>query len=72
MTLILRYPYRVVDINDVWLNAVGVLIGYGLFRIFAWLYRLVVPQRPGTKHGGLLAYLYAVADPSDESRSGRG
>ena len=32
MTLILSYPYRVVDINDVWLNAAGVLIGFGLFQ----------------------------------------
>jgi len=62
MTLILRYPYRVVDVNDVWLNAVGVLIGYGLFRFFAWLYRLIVPQQPDNKHGELLPYLDAVAD----------
>lgn len=67
MTLILRYPYRVVDINDVWLNAVGILVGYGLFRVFAWLYRLVVPQRPGSNHRGLFVYIYAVADQSDES-----
>ena len=61
MTLILRYPYRVVDINDVLLNAVGVLIGYALFRVFAWLYFLVVPRRPDKKHGELLDYMDAVA-----------
>jgi glycopeptide antibiotics resistance protein len=38
ISLILGYPYRVVDINDALLNAVGVLAGYGLFRIFAWLF----------------------------------
>ncbi len=27
-------PYRGVDINDVLLNATGVLLGYGLFRLF--------------------------------------
>lgn len=29
--------YRGVDINDVLLNAVGVLIGYGIFRASTWL-----------------------------------
>jgi glycopeptide antibiotics resistance protein len=32
--------YRGVNINDVLLNAVGVLIGYGIFRVFTWLYLL--------------------------------
>ena len=30
-----------VDINDVILNAIGALAGYGLFRGFGWLYLLV-------------------------------
>jgi len=30
-----------VDVNDVLLNAVGVLLGYGIFRIFAWLYLMI-------------------------------
>jgi len=64
MTLILRYPYRVVDINDVLLNAVGALIGYGLFRVFAWLY-LAIIQPLDIKPRGLLAYIYTVADPLD-------
>ena len=64
MTLILRYPYRVVDINDVLLNAMGALIGYGLFRVFAWLY-LAITQRLDIKPSGLLAYIYTVADRSN-------
>ena len=64
MTLILRYPYRVVDINDVLLNAVGALIGYGLFKVFAWLY-LAIIQPLDIKPRGLLAYIYSVADPLD-------
>lgn len=64
MTLILRYPYRVVDINDVLLNAVGALIGYGLFKVFAWLY-LAIIQPLNIKPRGLLAYIYSVADPLD-------
>ena len=34
----IRSSFRVVDVNDVILNAMGVLIGYGIFRIFGWLY----------------------------------
>jgi glycopeptide antibiotics resistance protein len=62
ITLILRYPYRVVDINDVILNALGVLIGYALFRILAWLYLSVVPQRSERKRGQLWAYLDDVVN----------
>jgi glycopeptide antibiotics resistance protein len=36
--LIVRFPYRVVDINDLWANAVGVWLGYLLFRIVSSLY----------------------------------
>lgn len=60
IALMLGYPYRVIDINDAILNAFGVLIGYGMFRIFAWLY-LRVTQRFASKHRGLTAYIYDVA-----------
>jgi glycopeptide antibiotics resistance protein len=53
-----------VDINDVLLNAVGALIGYGLFKVFAWLY-LAIIQPLNIKPRGLLAYIYSVADPLD-------
>lgn len=33
------YSVRIVDINDVLLNFVGVLLGLGLFRALAWLYK---------------------------------
>jgi glycopeptide antibiotics resistance protein len=64
ITLILCYPYRVVDINDVWLNALGVLIGYGIFLFFAWLVRAIT-RRLGLEPRGLWAYLSVVADHSD-------
>jgi glycopeptide antibiotics resistance protein len=44
--------YRGVDINDVLLNAVGVLIGYALFRAFGFLY-LTFVQQPGKKQNSL-------------------
>ena len=68
MTLILRYPYRVVDINDVWLNAVG-----GLDRIRAVpSLRLAVsigsaPSDQALNIEGCSLTFAAVADPSDES-----
>ena len=41
MSFATRNAFRVVDINDVILNAIGVLLGYGIFRIFGWLYLYV-------------------------------
>ncbi len=39
VSLLIGLAYRGIDINDVILNAVGVLIGYGLFRMLIWLYK---------------------------------
>ncbi len=60
ISLLLRYPWRYVDVNDVLMNALGVWIGYALFRVFAWLY-LQATQRLSIRHWGLSAYVYAVA-----------
>jgi glycopeptide antibiotics resistance protein len=38
VSLIFRTAFRSVDINDAMLNAIGVLVGYALFRGFAWAY----------------------------------
>ncbi len=40
VSLAIGSAYRGIDINDVLLNAGGVLLGYGFFRIFAWLLKL--------------------------------
>jgi len=60
ISLIVGYPYRYIDINDVLMNALGVLIGYAIFRIFAWLY-LWTTQRFDIQFEGLGAYIYDVA-----------
>ncbi len=60
ISLILGYPYRYIDINDVLMNGLGVLVGYAIFRIFAWLY-LFATQRFGIEHEGLTAYIYDIA-----------
>ncbi len=61
--LLLGYPYRVLDVNDILMNALGVLVGYGLFWLLA---KLVLWQvgRGKTLPGGLAAELVAVAERS--------
>lgn len=58
--LVLGMNFRSVDINDMMLNAMGVLIGYGAFRIFSWLY-LAATKLLNLDHKGLFAYIHAVA-----------
>ena len=36
--ILVRYTYRVLDINDVILNTLGMGIGYGLFRVFGMVF----------------------------------
>ena len=52
--------YRTVDANDALFNAIGILLGYGMFAAFAWVY-LAITHRFGIHHTGLLAYIHAVA-----------
>jgi glycopeptide antibiotics resistance protein len=58
--LLLRYPFRMIDVNDSIMNALGVWIGYGLFRGFAWLY-LWISGRLRMRHRWLSAYVVEVA-----------
>jgi len=51
---------RSIDINDVILNGLGVLIGYLLFRLFAWLY-VRATHRFGLPRSGLLGYVCDVS-----------
>lgn len=44
ISLVVRSPFRVVDINDVLLNSLGVVIGFGIFKLFARLYLYVVSR----------------------------
>ena len=53
--------YRTVDANDVLFNAIGVLLGYGVFRVFVWVY-LAIIHRFGFNHRGLLVYIHDVAN----------
>lgn len=54
-----RSTLRATDINDVIINAVGVWLGYGIFRMFGRLY-LYFTQRFEIKSRYLFAYIYDV------------
>jgi glycopeptide antibiotics resistance protein len=57
---ILGYPYRVIDINDALLNLTGVIIGYGLFRFFAWGF-LSISLRFCIRSGKFWLFFFEVA-----------
>ena len=55
----IRSSFRAVDVNDVILNAAGVLLGYGIFRIFGWLYSYVT-NRLKIQHTHIFTYIYDI------------
>jgi glycopeptide antibiotics resistance protein len=59
ISLILRYPYRIIDINDALLNTAGVLLGYALFRIFAWIF-IMISRYLKNEPGRWWSYVYEV------------
>jgi glycopeptide antibiotics resistance protein len=63
LSFVFRSPFRAVDINDVIFNAIGVWLGYGVFRVFGWLY-LTTTQRFEIKTKYLFAYIYDVVRQS--------
>jgi glycopeptide antibiotics resistance protein len=60
ISYLFKSSFRAIDINDAILNASGVLIGYAVFRVFAWAY-LKVTRRVRFKPKGLLAEIYEAA-----------
>ena len=54
------YSLRIVDINDVLMNTLGVIVGYILFRVFAYMY-LWLTDRFAINHRGITAYVYNVS-----------
>lgn len=61
LSLLVGYAYRIIDVNDMLMNALGVLVGYGLFRLAAGLY-LWLSRRLSFPRWGVFDFLYAVAD----------
>ena len=65
ISFIFRSGFRAVDINDVILNAAGVWLGYGLFRIFGYLY-LYITKKFEVQHKFVFTYIYDVIHQSTE------
>lgn len=61
ISFLLGVTYRSVDINDVILNALGVLIGYVIFRLFAWIYLKGI-HRMKVNAKGFFAFVESIAD----------
>lgn len=59
ISFIVRSPFRAVDINDLILNATGVLIGYGIFRIFGAMYLYVIQKIPSQPRH-IFAYVHDI------------
>lgn len=59
ISLLLRSPFRAVDINDLILNAAGVLLGYGIFRIFGAIYLYVI-QKIQSQPRHIFAYVHDI------------
>ncbi|OQY90090.1 MAG: hypothetical protein B6D38_04765 [Anaerolineae bacterium UTCFX1] len=59
ISLIVRSPFRAVDINDLIFNATGVLLGYGFFRIFGAIYLRVV-QSCQSQPSHIFAYIHDI------------
>jgi glycopeptide antibiotics resistance protein len=60
LCLLLGSSYRGVDINDVLMNALGVLLGYAFFRVFSWLFVAILSLFK-IEPKGLFAYIHAIA-----------
>jgi glycopeptide antibiotics resistance protein len=60
LALLLQSRLRMVDVDDSLFNAVGVCVGYILFRAFAWLY-VKIPRDSEINSGWLFADLYRIA-----------
>jgi glycopeptide antibiotics resistance protein len=68
ISLLLGYPYRVIDITDVIMNTLGFLAGYGIFRLFAGLY-VAATHRLNIQHAGLTKYIYTITSAHRSSFS---
>lgn len=63
ISYLFRSPFRAVDINDVLLNAIGVWLGYSVFRVFGWLY-VYITQKFKINNKYMFAYIYDIVRQS--------
>ncbi|MEK5105093.1 VanZ family protein [Cytobacillus sp. FSL M8-0252] len=63
ISLLIGYPYRIIDINDIMANALGAVIGYAAFLLFSKLVILMVKKSlpENEKLSPFLLYIYKVS-----------
>jgi glycopeptide antibiotics resistance protein len=66
VSLVGRSGFRSIDINDFLLNAIGVWVGYALFRVFAWVY-IRVARHFKIEEKRFLADVYKIAIQAQNS-----
>jgi len=59
IALIVGFTLRYVDINDVIFNFCGVIIGYGIFKVFMIVFRFLV-HKMSIKLNTFLKYIYEI------------
>ena len=69
LMVIWGFSYRVVDINDVILNTIGVIIGYILFLIFTWSLSGIVKVFR-IKPRGIIQYIVETGKKSKKPQGG--
>lgn len=57
VALLVGFTFRYVDINDVIFNFSGVLLGYGIFKVFKIVYKFLI-QKLDIKLNPFLQYIY--------------
>lgn len=66
ISLLLGYPYRAIDVNDVIFNSLGVVLGYGFFRVFASTY-LALTRHWGLQTYGIFRHIHEVVSRTDKA-----
>ncbi|WP_081943452.1 VanZ family protein [Caloranaerobacter azorensis] len=64
ISLFLKYTYRVIDINDIIFNFIGVIIGFYIFKIFSVLFIKALNRidlKVDLKSDTILSYIYKIS-----------
>lgn len=65
ISLLLKYNYRVIDINDVIFNFIGIITGYFIFRIFSFMVIKII-EKFDIKLNKMLNYIYSISKQSSQ------
>lgn len=65
ISLLLKYNYRVIDINDVIFNFIGIITGYFIFRIFSFIIIKMI-EKFDIKLNKMLNYIYSISKQSSQ------